>query len=166
MPSWEKDNSQSVASLPITRDLDWAFVLFPRSNAYHREEYFKELDSYILCFGTPTSVAAEARPAIGDLKWLKLIEDQGLVATTPKQLAGYIVGINSLIRSGEFKLLDHALQKIEPNSMSIELMIAIVRSTYPVRRKLDNWAVFLEKIAQQISGLGKDSQKLLAGLRA
>ena len=65
----------------------------------------------------------------------------------PEVLAATIDKINEMIAAREWEVLDSYFLSLDPWEMSPEIMIAWVRTSYPVRIKLKNWKWFLKFVS-------------------
>jgi hypothetical protein len=157
-PSNQRDRVEVISD-----GAPWAFVLFDPSSGGmtgDREVLLKRDRSL---FGSPTSPIRVATVPANSLPWIAKMRTEGKTATTPKQLVNYIVGINSLIRSQNFELLDSALATIKPSDLSVELMVTVVRSTYSIRRRLKNWTALLSRVKSLLAQGDERHRKLLSG---
>ena len=72
----------------------------------------------------------------------------------PEVLAATIDKINEMIAAREWEVLDSYFLSLDPWEMSPEIMIAWVRTSYPVRIKLKNWKWFLERCRSDLKSRG------------
>lgn len=94
-------------------------------------------------------------------------------ADTPMTTAEIANGIQAILR---FMLGDDLKEPFRPESVDQLLhtadvsrvhptmLVAIVRSTFPVRTKLRFWKDFRDRAAQRLDNLGRDSKRILRGL--
>lgn len=79
------------------------------------------------------------------------------------ELADAIEMIDKLLRQRSLDVIDKLLE-FNPVELSIEGMIALVRTTFAARNILVNWAKFLAEAIQEVSRRGRDPDRVFFGL--
>jgi hypothetical protein len=72
--------------------------------------------------------------------------------------------INSLLIRSKFLECSQLLERIDINRLSNELLIALLRSSFPARENLPSWTVSLEKIKEKFLSQKRNVKILLYGL--
>lgn len=98
-----------------------------------------------------------------DAKWIfearNSTDEDGI-----SKLTSTIDGVNHLISIQEYKFLDQVFAVIPPSTASRHVLLALVRSTFPVRSRLSAWQHFVLKVKSAFDDRDLDSAKLLKGL--
>lgn len=98
-----------------------------------------------------------------DAKWIfearNSTDEDGI-----SKLTSTIDGVNHLISIQEYKFLDQVFAVIPPSTASRHVLLALVRSTFPVRSRLSTWQHFVLKVKSAFDDRDLDSAKLLKGL--
>lgn len=98
-----------------------------------------------------------------DLSWvfeaLHSDEDSG-----PQLIGQTIDGVNQIIASRDFRLLDRVLEIFLAELASTHVLLTLARSTYPVRPKLNGWKPFTLGLKGVFDDRGLDAVRLLKGL--
>lgn len=80
------------------------------------------------------------------------------------QLVGKVIdGVNHLIRDKNFRTLDMALEAV-PKRASKHVLVALARSSFPVRTKLVGWQSFIHELKHAFDARQLDGAKLLNGM--
>lgn len=75
-----------------------------------------------------------------------------------------IDGVNQLIASREYRFLDRVLDLIPTDKASRHVVLALARSSFPVRSKLTKWQKFVRNARTSFAVRGLDADRLLKGL--
>jgi len=75
-----------------------------------------------------------------------------------------IDGVNSLIASKSFGMLDRVIQVIPVETASRHILLGIARATFPVRSKLNAWQQFVLQVKDEFANRGLNADGLLKGL--
>lgn len=81
-----------------------------------------------------------------------------------EQLALYIAGIHRMIIDKQFFELTIVLQRLPISQVSTASLVAVLRSTFPVREKLSNWKSATRLAEQELLHRGMDPSTVLKGL--
>lgn len=81
-----------------------------------------------------------------------------------KDIAGAIGEINKLLNEDKFELIDSLFCTIDLSRISFEIIIALLRSSYPARKLLDQWEELLARAYDEIRSRGRNPDKMLWGL--
>lgn len=98
-----------------------------------------------------------------DLKWLF----EAVHSSDPdgvKYVGPTIDGINSLISERNFEFIDMVFSIIPPMTASRHVLLALLRSTAPVRSKLSEWKRYTLLVRESFDNRGLDAARLLKGL--
>jgi hypothetical protein len=121
----------------------------------------------ILVFEKPYRVWGATNEKTVESDWLFSVLSEGQDAQpTVSQLSRYVIGVNSLISSGSYHVLNKALVNVRENSSTISsrTLITLARAAVPVNHKLAGWMEFVLSIAKCINDRGSDSKSLLRGI--
>lgn len=138
-----------------------------RSTASHYFS-FGEADSFNIWPGAevisePDNGLADDTQTRIDLGWL--FEALHSTDESGVKVLGVVVdGVNDLVRSRAFRLLDQALSDINVDTASKHVLLGLARSTYPVRTKLTEWKTFVIRVDEAFRRRELDSDRLLKGL--
>lgn len=80
------------------------------------------------------------------------------------RLVPTIQGINSLIALEAYSRLDAFFDSIPASTASRHLLLAVARSSFPVRIKLSRWQPFVLRVRDAFEARGLDAAALLKGL--
>ena len=83
-----------------------------------------------------------------------------------ERLVPTIQGVNRLIALKSYARLDAFLVALPENTASRHLLLAVARSSFPVRGKLDLWGDFVDRVHDAFIRRGLDAEGLLKGLLA
>ncbi|PKA44040.1 hypothetical protein CWR43_06965 [Rhizobium sullae] len=85
-------------------------------------------------------------------------------ATGRAQIGAVIDGINALIGSENYSLLDKVFQAIPTRTAGRHVLLSLVRATAPIRTRLLGWQPFVLEVKKEFDERGLESDRLLKGL--
>ncbi|WP_139031513.1 hypothetical protein [Bradyrhizobium sp. ORS 375] len=89
-------------------------------------------------------------------------EDAG--RSTSQQIMSTISALNELLQKRQFDEIGTIFGIINPKRLSPELMLALVRVTFPVRQVVPGWYQLVRRIKAELDERHLDSKRLLVGL--
>ena len=99
-----------------------------------------------------------------DISWIFLAA-LSTEANGATMVGKVIDGVNALIKARDFKGIDRALRTVPAGeNSSRHVLIALARSTFPVRTKLTSWTRFVRLVESCFADRGLDHARLLKGL--
>lgn len=113
---------------------------------------------------TVTRIKAVRTPIAAQLGWLAEFYDQHSHASTAEEIFPLISGIGEMFQNKQYGAVDRVLSEAELATLSPTVMITLVRTTYPARKKLDHWSTAVEAVKDQLDSQGLDAKRLLRGL--
>ena len=81
-----------------------------------------------------------------------------------ERLVSTIQGVNTLIALEAYARLDAFFDSIPATTASRHLLLAVARSSFPVRIKLSRWQPFVLRVRDAFVNRGLDAEGLLKGL--
>lgn len=99
-----------------------------------------------------------------DLSWLSEALVSGAERSSTEQIKTVITGLNSLLKARRFEDISRIYGVIPPNVLSPELMLALLRVTFPVREKIPHWYTLLTKVRAELDSRNLPSKQILLGL--
>jgi hypothetical protein len=97
-------------------------------------------------------------------EWALELEKHGQRRPTTQELAGLIRSLKSLLSAGDFWEIDTAFSTLNISNISVEGLIALLRTTYYRRSSLETWTAFLESVRGELNKRGLNAQEVLFGL--
>jgi hypothetical protein len=97
-------------------------------------------------------------------EWALELEKLGPKRPSTQELAGLIRSLNSVLRAGDFWQIDNAFRTLNVTKISVEGLIALLRTTYYRRSSLETWTAFLESVRKELNSRGLNTQEVLFGL--
>lgn len=82
----------------------------------------------------------------------------------PSELMPITDCLFKMLSNNQFAELDNGLATIPVTQTEPEVLVVILRTTYPVRELLKSWNALLENTAAHFKANGLDSENLLRGL--
>lgn len=101
---------------------------------------------------------------VEELTWLADFYSTALYANTAKDIYPLISGIAKLFEEKDYSTVNTILAEAQLDILSPTAMITLVRTTYPARKKLDNWDSKVINVKEKLDILGFDTTKTLRGL--
>ena len=97
-------------------------------------------------------------------EWVQNIEALGTKSPSAEQLVGIIRDIKSVISTNDYWQIDTAFRSIELSRVSVEGLIALLRTSYSHRSFLETWAAFLDSVRRELIKRGLAPEDVLFGL--
>lgn len=99
----------------------------------------------------------------GSLEWVNYLISG--VEPSRGQLTEFIQKLQADLRSGDFSLIGHALStQIDVAKCAPAWLVAILRTSYVARRRIEEWSAFRERVAADLTKRGMNAEALLQGL--
>ena len=92
------------------------------------------------------------------------IEDLGKVQPTAEQLTKIIRTLKSLMNERDYWQIGLAFSSINVARVSVEGIIALLRTTYSQRSSIGTWTAFLDLSRREIVNRGLEPEDVLFGL--
>jgi hypothetical protein len=96
--------------------------------------------------------------------WAQEIEDLGHGHPTSDQLIKIIRTLKGLMNERDYWQISVAFTTINVARVSIEGLIALLRTTYAARSSIDTWRAFLDSCRQEIIKRGHNPEDIIFGL--
>jgi len=123
------------------------------------------LDWTIHHFEAPTKASVQGIPSL-DLSWVARVMEPASGPLKPADLIPVIAGLTSLLKANYFEEVDRLLKSIKVNQAAPEILVALLRTTYPVRgKRLRHWPKLLRAVRIELAARNLDGEKILRGLR-
>jgi type III restriction enzyme len=98
------------------------------------------------------------------LPWLATVEHSDRTQSGSDELISAINGINILLKKRDFDTIDRIFRSIDVATISPEMMLTFVRSTFAVRSKISKWSELLHRVNAELASRGLEANTLLQGL--
>lgn len=98
------------------------------------------------------------------MDWYTNLKANHKTALNREQMAEVIEGVHGLIKSNNLKYLDDILKDTLDSSSSVEAIISLLRSSFSVRNKLNNWSDLFSRSKSWINEKGMAPEKALVGM--
>jgi hypothetical protein len=85
------------------------------------------------------------------LNWLLQALSGDTEKSTSDELVEVINGLNDLLKSRQFSVVDLVLKAVDVKRLSPEMLLAFSRTTFAVRSKLSMWRPFVMKAKQELN---------------
>lgn len=82
----------------------------------------------------------------------------------PAEIFPLVQGIATLFKKKDYGSVEEILAIADLDNFSNTAMVALVRTTYPAKDKLNNWTDTVERVRENLVRKGLDAEKLLRGL--
>ena len=82
----------------------------------------------------------------------------------PAEIFPLVQGIATLFKKKDYGSVEEILTIANLDNFSNTAMVALVRTTYPAKDKLNNWVDTVERVRENLVRKGLDAEKLLRGL--
>ncbi|NVN85975.1 MAG: hypothetical protein HXX15_07775 [Rhodopseudomonas sp.] len=99
-----------------------------------------------------------------DLSWLFNAVTAGTESSNTDQIKDVIAGLNSLLKERRFDDISRIYSVIPPKLLTPELMLTLLRVTFPVRMKILSWHSLLTKVRFELESRGLPAKEILIGL--
>lgn len=107
----------------------------------------------------------QATEVTTDFTWtVHLLLEGRREQASSEQIVEAINGVNALLKNKSFDLVDQVLSYAPIGLISPEIMVALARTTYPVRRSLGSWRPFVARVRTELQSRNYDAPKILSGL--
>ena len=118
--------------------------------------------------GDPQPSTISRRPSVS-LDWIaRLSTDEIDVPPSADFIAPVTAGLNELLKDGlpqrNFAFVDALLPTMNPNMMRTDVMLAVVRTLFPVRSFLRNFPGLRTAVAAEMRRRNLNADRLLRGL--
>jgi hypothetical protein len=111
-----------------------------------------------------TLVSLTARPFL-DWSWYEKAMQPMAVPADPSAIVLVISGIIQMLKASYFDEVDRLLAAFDVRSAAPEMMIALLRTTFPLRQKpLRHWAELLRTVRSELEARNLDAHRILRGL--
>ena len=97
-------------------------------------------------------------------KWIVDTEGLGVSRPTTRQLAKIIKTLKELSIQADYGQIDRGLETIKVSSVSLEVLITLLRSTYHCRASLGAWKAFLNSARVEAKARGVNPAEAFFGL--
>ena len=97
-------------------------------------------------------------------KWIVDTEGLGVSRPTTRQLAKIIKTLKELSIQADYGQIDRGLETIKVSSVSLEVLITLLRSTYHCRASLGAWKAFLNSARVEEKARGVKPTEAFFGL--
>lgn len=99
-----------------------------------------------------------------DLTWVSQIAGQGVAKLSARELIPVITGLRELISGRSYSVLDMIFSSHNPDSLQPEMIVSLLRTTYPVHQELVEWRGFLHRAKASLTHRKFNAQRILIGL--
>lgn len=109
----------------------------------------------------------ESKPQIlpVDLSWIHRVAEPASGPLKPADIMPAIAGLTQLLEANRFEEVDRLLKSVKVSHAAPEIMVALLRITYPVRgKRLRHWSKLLRDVRAELSARHLDSERILRGL--
>jgi hypothetical protein len=104
------------------------------------------------------------RPS-ADLSWFGRVMEPASAPLKPADIVPVIAGLTNLLKANRFEEVDRLLKLVKVRDAAPEMMVALLRTTYPAHReRLRHWSKLLREVRAELSARHLDSEKILRGL--
>lgn len=112
----------------------------------------------------PGIIERRQSPSV-DLSWYRKAIEPSTTPLKPADLAPVITGINNMLKVGYFEELDMLLKSFKVKQAAPEMMVTMLRMTYPARSNpLRQWSRLLREVRTELQIRQLDTSKILNGL--
>ena len=101
---------------------------------------------------------------MGKIDLLQKMHEEGIFATDAVLMLPYYLDINRLFREGRFNEVDRMLVFVNPELISTELLVGVLRLSYCAKHKLPGWDEALSKFSAEVETRGEEVEKIFEGL--
>ena len=99
-----------------------------------------------------------------DLSWAFEAMSAGTERGTSQQIMSTISALNELLKARQFNDIGAVFGIINPKRLSPELMLTLIRVTFPVKELIPGWYQLVRRIKNELDQRQLDSKKILVGL--
>lgn len=109
---------------------------------------------------------SSSRSETVSLDFVQDIYEQGRESVSSDLLVRVIHAVKVLMRNDLLGLLEMLLRDIDFSSVAPEAVVALIRTSSPVRSKLMNWRPAVKRAQHEFSQRGLDADRILVGLQS
>ena len=111
-----------------------------------------------------TESSAQVRPPV-DISWFDRVMEPAGGPLKPADLMPVIAGLTNLLKANYFAEIDRLLKSVKVSDAAPEILVALLRTTYPVRHKpLRHWPKLLRDVRAELAARHLDGERILRGL--
>lgn len=111
-----------------------------------------------------TESNAQVRPPV-DISWFDRVMEPAGGPLKPADLMPVIAGLTNLLKANYFAEIDRLLKSVKVSDAAPEMLVALLRTTYPVRHKpLHHWSKLLRDVRTEFAARRLDGARILRGL--
>ena len=111
-----------------------------------------------------TVSSAQTRPSV-DISWFDRVMEPATRPLKPADIMPVIAGLTNMLKANYFEEVDRLLKSVKTSDAAPEMLVALLRTTYPVRRKpLRHWSKLLKDVRAELSARHLDGERILRGL--
>lgn len=111
-----------------------------------------------------TESSAQVRPPV-DISWFDRVMEPAGGPLKPADLMPVIAGLTNLLKANYFAEIDRLFKSVKVSDAAPEMLVALLRTTYPVRHKpLRHWPKLLRGVRAELAARHLDSERILRGL--
>jgi len=81
------------------------------------------------------------------------------------EIGDAIEDISIILNDSDFVTMDALLESIDIERISIEMMLALLRTSFMAREQIGNWQSFLDLSMSEVSRRGRDPKRVFRGLK-
>lgn len=172
MPSLDRldDHYATAAGEPLSPKLRALRAPSIRISHYDLTTFDPWLTSIPLWFAgedtvhRPSVIVKKTRRSV-DLSWFEKAMQPANAPLKPADVVPVITGLSEMLKACYFGELDHLLRRYVVNEAPPEMMVALLRTTFPLRHKhLRNWSRLLRDVRSELANRKLDGDKILRGL--
>ncbi|NMQ20806.1 hypothetical protein E4P82_17365 [Candidatus Competibacter phosphatis] len=111
-----------------------------------------------------TESNAQVRPPV-DISWFNRLMEPASGPLKPADLMPVIAGLTNLLKANYFAEIDRLLKSVKVSDAAPEMLVALLRTTYPARHKLlRHWLKLLRDVRAEFADRHLDGERILRGL--
>ena len=111
-----------------------------------------------------TESNAQLRPPV-DISWFDRVMEPASGPLKPADLMPVIAGLTNLLKANYFAEIDRLLKSVKVSDAAPEMLVALLRITYPARHKLlHHWPKLLRDVRAELVARHLDGERILCGL--
>lgn len=111
-----------------------------------------------------TVVSLDAGPSL-DWSWFEKAMQPAAGPLAPAAIVPIIAGLTDMLKANYFDEVDRLLKSFKVRNAAPEMMVALLRTTFPLRRRpLRHWGELLREVRSELERRHLDAPKVLRGL--
>lgn len=119
--------------------------------------------------GEISELAVGAWPKAVSLDWLDQLNAADIhAAASAEHIAPITAGFNALLQQAvplsDYRFIDNLLMGLQPERMRADVMVAVLRTLFPVRDFLPHYRQLRDKVTAELSSRNMDTPRILRGL--